>query len=109
MKKPADKPVRGGTVAVGDILPQIIRQISSKAGGFLPVILCKWEEIVGTAVANHTKPSSLKGKNLYIEVDDSVWMAELSRFHKRRIIDSINHNFEGKIIEEVIFIPKRKS
>lgn len=109
MKKSTDKPVRGNTIAVGEILPQIIRQISSNAGGFLPVILCKWEEIVGTAVASHTRPSSLRGRKLYIEVDDSVWMAELARFHKKRIIDAINHNLEGKITEEIIFIPKRKS
>lgn len=109
MQKQSKKSKRGSTTAVGDILPQVMKEISKKAGGFLPLILSKWTEMVGEAVAGHTQPVSLKGKKLYIEVDDSVWMAELARFHRRRIIDAVNHNLEDKIAEEIIFLPKRKS
>jgi len=109
MDKRRKEPQRGETTAVGDILPRLIKGISKKAGGFLPLIATKWKEIVGEQVANHTTPASLTGTKLIIEVDDSVWMAELARFHKRRIIDAINHDLEGKITDEISFRPKRKS
>jgi len=51
----------------------------------------------------------LRGKTLTIEVNDSVWMAELARFHKRRMRDAVNHGLSGNIVEEVIFRPKRNN
>jgi hypothetical protein len=109
MENAREKKKRGKTATISDILPQIIEAISKKAGGRLPLIAVKWSEIVGEQVANHTTPSGLRGKQLMIDVDDSVWMAELARFHKRRIMDAVNHNLEGAIVNEIIFRPKRKS
>ena len=109
MAETRKEPKRGKTKAMGDVLPLLIEKISKKVGGMLPVIILRWEETVGEQVARHTTPTALRGKKLTVEVDDSVWMAELARFHKRRILDSVNHRLEGAIVDEIIFRPKRKS
>jgi hypothetical protein len=100
---------RGKTTSIADALSRVLDEISRKAGGKLPLIAAKWAEMVGEQVANHTTPSALRGKKFTVEVDDSVWMAELARFHKRRIIDAVNHNLGGAIVDDIVFRPKTKS
>ena len=94
------------SVAVGELLPEILEKIEKKSGGRLPRILSKWPGIVGYEVARHTTPVLLRGKRLAVEVDDGVWMAELSRFHRRRIIEAVNRSFGEEVITEIRFRPQ---
>ena len=95
------------TLHLGELLPRVLERIEKKAGGRLPVIAAKWQEIVGEEVARHTVPVQLQNGRLTIEVDDSVWMAELSRFHRGRMIDAVNGAFEKKSISTMSFRPKK--
>jgi predicted nucleic acid-binding Zn ribbon protein len=94
------------TVAVGELLPEILEKIEKKSGGKLAHILAKWPEIVGDEVARHTLPVFLRDERLGVEVDDSVWLAELSRFHRRRMIEAVNRSFGKQIISDMRFRPR---
>ena len=99
---------RRKTLPIADILPRILEKIERKSGGKLPVIVVEWVEIVGEEVARHTEPVSMNNKRLIVEVDDSVWMAELSRFHRKRMVEAVNNKFGKEIIRDIIFRPKSR-
>lgn len=71
--------------------------------------LDKWEEIVGETLSEHTRPAYVKDGVLYIYVDSSVWVQELSLF-KNKLIEKINDRMSiPNIIKDIVFINKGKS
>ena len=98
---------RGQTSSPGEILPDILRQIERKAGGPLPVVAAKWAEAVGEEIARHTSPVYFRSGRLTVEVDDSVWLAELARFHRGRMIKVVNESMGREVIKEISLRPKR--
>lgn len=69
----------------------------------------KWEEIVGEILSEHTRPAYVKDGVLYIYVDSSVWVQELSLF-KNKLIEKINDRISiPNIIKDIVFINKGRS
>ncbi|MEW6608090.1 MAG: DUF721 domain-containing protein [bacterium] len=61
-----------------------------------------WQEVVGTNVAVHTKPLTIKDKIIFVKVDSSAWCNELS-FFKKDIIKKINSAVGMQVIKDVYF------
>lgn len=74
--------------ALGDVLPGALRFAGAARRARLWKILARWEDVVGTAVAQHARPSGWRGKTLVILVDHHAWMTELS-FLKPRILEQL--------------------
>ena len=98
---------RGETSSPREILPEILRKIERKAGGPLPLVAAKWDEAVGEEVGRHTEPVYFRSGKLTVEVDDGVWLAELARFHRGRMIKAVNESMGREVIKEISFRPKR--
>ncbi|HOO77286.1 MAG TPA: DUF721 domain-containing protein [bacterium] len=94
---------RGGPVAVGDVLEGLLD--GYRIGGLLAAgrVLAKWEDAVGAAVARHARPGSFREGTLTVLVDSSAWLYQLERFHKRRIIESLNSNLGRALVTGLIF------
>jgi predicted nucleic acid-binding Zn ribbon protein len=107
MSRLRDAGRRRKTMLVGELLPDVLEAIEKQAGGKLPAIAARWQDTVGEEVARHTTPTFLRSANLTVEVDNAVWMAELSRFHSKRIVDAVNVSFEKEVIRSITFRPKR--
>ncbi|MCX6640598.1 MAG: DUF721 domain-containing protein [bacterium] len=63
--------------------PKIRQQILAS------VLASEWEEIVGTTIFNHVKPTALSGSVLTLQADSSVWRQQVS-FLKNDLKDRIN-------------------
>jgi predicted nucleic acid-binding Zn ribbon protein len=61
-----------------------------------------WDEAVGTEIANHARPSSIKKGLLVVKVSDSVWLQELE-FRAQEIIERINDVLQRKAITKIRF------
>jgi len=65
-------------------------------------VLANWEKIVGSEVANHTRPIRIDFGKLYVEVDSPIWRNELC-LEKERILRRIREIISGAEIKEIIF------
>ena len=63
----------------------------------------KWTEIVGEAVAAHTRPGRIEARVLYVFVDSSVWLNELKRYGAKSISGNLKRCFGEKRIKDVRF------
>lgn len=62
-----------------------------------------WQEIVGPEIAKRTRPDNIRGKNLIVQVADSVWAQELS-FQKRVILNRLRKFIPSEVsIEDIHF------
>jgi predicted nucleic acid-binding Zn ribbon protein len=53
-----------------------------------------WPEVVGEAIAKHTRPSAIKGAELAVECDSSVYSQEIELL-SRKVLKGISESLEG--------------
>lgn len=81
--------------------------LEKKLGEYLA--MNKWEKVVGETLSQHTKPAYVKDGILYVYVDSSVWVQELSLF-KNNLIEKLNDSVAlPNVIKDIVFIDKGKS
>lgn len=63
-----------------------------------------WRNWIGEEVSKHSKPQFLtpQGK-LVVNVDSSVWVDQLTRFRKEKILKNLNRHLGKDLIKEIYF------
>ena len=63
-------------------------------------VTLRWEELVGTAIANHASPKRLRDGVLWLEVKDAAWRQEL-HLMRSGLIERINAGVGEEIVREL--------
>ena len=66
-------------------------------------VIASWPQLVGKSVANRTKELFIHDKKLFLRIESSVIKNELMLM-RTQIIDKINEEAKGIIVEEIIFL-----
>src|SRR5688572_23499298 len=61
----------------------------------------RWSEIVGDQLAAHTRPDLIRFKKLYLIVENSVWLQQLT-FLKPTLIEKINAAAGGPVVSDIV-------
>ena len=61
----------------------------------------RWTEVVTGPIAQHTRPGGLDGTRLVVFVDSSVWLSELSRFGKKKLLEKIQKVWGADRIQDI--------
>ena len=64
-----------------------------------------WEEVVGPAIARHTRIAGLARHKLYVDVDSAAHLQELRTFGKSRILADFRERLPGLLIQDIVFRP----
>tara|TARA_B100002003_G_C13982781_1_gene475179 strand:+ start:587 stop:901 length:315 start_codon:yes stop_codon:yes gene_type:complete len=62
----------------------------------------RWDEIVGEPISSHARPDTIRFGTLYVLVDSSAWLQQLT-FLKPELIRKIENNMNENIIKDIIF------
>jgi predicted nucleic acid-binding Zn ribbon protein len=66
-------------------------------------VIAAWPQLVGKSVANRTKELFIHDKKLFLRIESSVIKNELMMI-RTQIINKINDEAKGVIVEEIIFL-----
>jgi predicted nucleic acid-binding Zn ribbon protein len=66
-------------------------------------VFYSWSSIVGSDIARHAQPVSLRNGLLVVSVDHPVWLQELSRYHKPLILQKVQERVGKKAVRDVCF------
>jgi len=61
----------------------------------------RWSEIVGDQLAAHTRPDLIRFKKLYLIVENSIWLQQLT-FLKPTLIAKINAAADGPVVSDIV-------
>ncbi len=87
---------------VGEVLGRVFsRQGISKKMKEMSV-LGLWKEVVGKKIDRHTHPLSIKQGKLFVRVDNSGWLVQLT-YLKDKMIAEFNKKEGGKPIKDIYF------
>lgn len=69
-------------------------------------IFGRWEELVGPAVAAHSKPLSITDGRLLVGVDDPAWATTLKMFASK-LLENVNSANPARPVKEVAVVVRR--
>jgi predicted nucleic acid-binding Zn ribbon protein len=64
-----------------------------------------WEEIVGPAIARHTRVAGIARHKLHIDVDSAAHLHELRTFGKSKILADFRERLPTVLIQDIVFRP----
>ena len=88
-------------IPISSLLGELIRKKGWKKQLNRNRVFLIWDELVGPQIAHHAQPQVIRGKVLWINVSDSVWIQQL-QFQKIMILEQINRNIDTSI-EDIRF------
>jgi len=65
-------------------------------------VLKSWPDVVGKRISKHSCPVAIRKGNLFVNVDSSGWLAQLSHF-KEKIILEFNQRQGEEIVKNIYF------
>jgi len=76
------------------------QKLESRLKGFQ--VFDIWEEAVGTRIARHSQPKGFKDHTLWVTVDNSIWMHQLT-FLEEQIKEKLNQMMDSPLVEKIRF------
>lgn len=86
---------------LSDVLRQVLENLERSDLKKCGKIFLHWKDIVGDALACHTKPFGVKGKKLTVHVDSSNWLYEITHHFEKDILKKVQAFAGSGTIEEI--------
>lgn len=90
-------------VPIGEVLGRLLKKLGLEKRTRQARIALEWGRVVGETIARHSKPVGVRGKTLLVNVDSSVWLAELDRYFKDAMLAKIRDELGETRIGEIRF------
>lgn len=62
-----------------------------------------WNEIIDPTITAHAQPTGIRNGTLFVSVDNNVWLSEIVRYHRREILQRLQHSFGRNTIAKISF------
>lgn len=85
----------------GTILAGLAHRLGLESKLFEARLRRQWPDIVGEAIATHTRPDQVRFKKLYIFVHNSVWLQQLT-FLKPVLLQKVNQLAGQPLVTEIV-------
>lgn len=90
-------------VALSDVLGAALDRLRSPAQEEWRTLTEAWPQLVGPRASRHSQPFRIANQVLYVIVDDSMWVFELSHRLKLPILHQLKKHFGPEKIRDVHF------
>jgi predicted nucleic acid-binding Zn ribbon protein len=89
--------------ATDKLVPSVMRKLGLEQRLQQSQAFYLWPSIVGSDIARHAQPVSLRNHLLVVAVDHPVWLQELSRYHKPLILQRVQERVGKKTVRDIVF------
>jgi hypothetical protein len=99
----AASPGRSVARHVGAVLPPVLADLRIDSRRAEAEIVKVWNNLLDPVVVAHAQPVGLRKGTLFVNVDSSVWLAEIVRYRRKEILDRLQHSFGRDLIGRISF------
>lgn len=85
------------------LVPIVMKQLGLEQRLQQSQVFYHWSSIVGSDIARHAQPVSLRNGMLIVAVDHPVWLDDLSRYHKGLILQKVRERVGKKAVRDIRF------
>lgn len=87
---------------IGEILQQTLQSCRRETNETLAALGAYWSDVVGETLGAHSCPAAMKGTQLLVHVNSTVWLHEM-RFLKEDLIDAANRLLGQPLVKDIKF------
>lgn len=98
-----DLPGAKSTNSTNNLVPLVMKRLGLEQRLQQSQAFHLWPNIVGSDIARHAQPVSLRNGALIVAVDHPVWLQELSRYHKPLILQKVQERVGKKAVRDIVF------
>ena len=88
--------------STGEILNDTIRKLGLDSKIKSHQIWYIWDKVVGHHIANVAQPEDIKGKTLFVNVRDNIWLRQL-KFLESMMVNKLNTTIGETVINKIYF------
>jgi len=87
---------------IANVIPKTFQKLGLHQKFRVEMIFYRWDELVGSDIAAHTRPISMNHNLLFVAVNNSVWSHHLSLM-KEDLIRKVNNFAQMKVVNDIKF------
>ncbi len=87
----------------GDVLPSLLKDLRLDARQAEAELLKVWNSLIDPVITAHAQPANLRKGTLFVNVDSSVWLAEIVRYRRKEILERLQHSFGSSVVQKISF------
>ena len=91
------------TNSTDKLVPAVMKQMGLEQRLQQSQVFHLWADIVGSDIACHAQPVSLRNGLLVVAVDHPVWLQELARYDKPVILQKVQERVGKKVVRDICF------
>jgi hypothetical protein len=100
---PAEIAKANRTKSAGAVMPGVLKDLRIDSRRAEVEIVKVWNGLIDPNIVAHAQPVGLNKGTLFVNVDNSVWLAEIVRYRRKEILDRLQHSFGRDIITRISF------
>ena len=89
--------------SAGDVLPRVLTGLRLESRRAEAEIVKVWNDLLDPGIAAHAQPTGLHKGTLFVAVDSSVWLSEIVRYHRKEILNRLQHSFGREVVKKISF------
>ncbi|MGZ5283476.1 MAG: DUF721 domain-containing protein [Bacteroidia bacterium] len=95
--------MRQSEISLKDAIEKLLNAYKLKSKVQEVQLVAAWENIMGKMIERHTRDLYIKNKKLFVKLDSAVVRQELM-YARTTVLEKVNQELGGKVIEEVVFL-----
>jgi len=88
---------------VGAVLTRVLATLRLDRRRSEAEIAKAWNDLLDPNLTAHAQPTGLNKGTLYVTVDSSVWLSEIVRYHRKEILERLQHSFGRDLVRRISF------
>lgn len=87
----------------GDIIGNVLKGLRLDGRRAEAEVVKVWNDLLDPTVVAHAQPANLHKGTLFVNVDNSAWLAEIVRYRRKEILDRLQHSFGKDLIVRISY------
>lgn len=85
------------------VLPKLMADLKLDTRRAEAEVVKVWNSLIDPVVTAHAQPANLHKGTLFVNVDSSVWLAEIVRYRRREILEHLQNSFGKTVVQKISF------
>ncbi|MFB0516588.1 MAG: DUF721 domain-containing protein [Candidatus Neomarinimicrobiota bacterium] len=86
--------------SLGEAITGMLKEYGLSEAVQLHSIILLWDDVVGAAIASHSKAVGVKGNTLYVSTSSATWRNEIA-FQKDEILKALNDKSGSNLVKDI--------
>ena len=87
----------------GDVVSGLLKELRMDARQGEAELVKVWNSQIDPVITAHAQPANLHNGTLFVNVDNSAWLAEIVRYRRKEIIERLQNSFGKSVVQKISF------